>query len=66
MSQPSNNTKKLWNSTHIYKEFVEKSTVFMLSIGAELKMPLSPDIYSGDNQHTPASSFRSYLNKWLA
>lgn len=35
----------------------------MLSISTQLKMLVSPDIYSGDNQCIHASSFRSYLKK---
>lgn len=65
ISQPNSNTKKLWNSTHNYEGFVQKSTAFIVSISAQLKLPISPDTYSGDNQHIHASSFRSYLKEWL-
>lgn len=61
ISQPNSNTKKLWNSSHVYEGFVQKSTAFTVSISAQLKLPISPDTYSGDNQHIHASSFRSYL-----
>lgn len=50
---------------HVYEEFVQKSTAFIVSISAQLKLPTSPDTHSGDNQHIHASSFRSYLKELL-
>lgn len=32
ISQPKSNTKKLWNSTHIYEGLVQKSTAFVVSV----------------------------------
>lgn len=65
ISQPNSNTKKLWNSMHVYEGFVQKSTAFIVSISARLELPTSPDTYSGDHQHIHASSFRSYLKELL-